>query len=97
MVYTRGSIREKLLSQQGIRFDPSIMYMLANDHNHEEEKIVDRGEADEEAGRFDENEETGRFDEKEKESRNKRRDMTKDRDTFSIYNMKADDSSWLCL
>ena len=73
------------------------MYMLANDHNYEEEKIVDRGEADEEAGRFDENEETGKFDGKEKESRNKRREIAKDRDTFSIYNMKADDSSWLCL
>ena len=43
----RGSIREKLLSQQGITFDPSIMYMLANDHNYEEEKIVDGGETDE--------------------------------------------------
>ena len=72
-----------MLSQEGIKFDPSMMYMLANDHNYEEEKIEDGGEADEEAGpcRFDEKE--------EKERRKKRKEMVKDRETFSIYNMKA--------
>ena len=38
MVYTRGNIREKLLGE-GVKFDTSSMYMLANDQNFEEEKV----------------------------------------------------------
>ena len=70
-----------MLSQEGIKFDPSITYMLANDHNYEEEKIVNGGEAGEEAGRFDENE--------ERERRNKSKEISKDRDTFFFFNMRA--------
>ena len=38
MIFTRGNIRDQLLGD-GIKFDPSMMYMLANDFNYEEEKI----------------------------------------------------------
>ena len=41
MIYTRGNIREHLLGA-GIKFNPSTMYMLANDYNYEEEKIADK-------------------------------------------------------
>ena len=38
MIFTKGNIRDQLLGD-GIKFDPSMMYMLANDFNYEEEKI----------------------------------------------------------
>ena len=37
-IFTRRNIRDPLLGD-GIKFDPSTMYMLANDFNYEEEKI----------------------------------------------------------
>jgi len=43
MVFGRGSIKDQLL-ETGIKFDPSSMYMLANDYNYDEEKI--EGEED---------------------------------------------------
>ena len=47
MIFTRGDIRDQLLGD-GIKFDPSSMYMLANDYNYEEEKIdmIDDGAED---------------------------------------------------
>ena len=38
MIFTRGNIRDQLLGD-GIKFDPSTMYMLANDFIYEVEKI----------------------------------------------------------
>ena len=47
MIFTRGNIRDQLLGD-GIKFDPSTIYMLANDYNYEEEKIdmIDDGTED---------------------------------------------------
>ena len=47
MIFARGNIIDQLLGD-GIKFDPSTMYMLANDYNYEEEKIdmIDDGAED---------------------------------------------------
>ena len=80
MIYTRGNIRDQLLGD-GIKFDPSTMYMLANDYNYEEEKIdmIDDGAED---GKVDQ-----KHDEEEKDPTGSNRQKKKE--DHSIYNMKA--------
>ena len=80
MIYTRGNIRDQLLGD-GIKFDPSTMYMLANDYNYEEEMIdmVDDGAEDEKVDQ--------KHDEEEKDPTGSNKQKKKE--DHSIYNMKA--------
>ena len=77
MIYTRGNIREHLLGA-GIKFNPSTMYMLANDYNYEEEKIADK-------------EEVGNDGDKEPEEVREKvvKEEVEKEKNVSIYNMKA--------
>ena len=90
MIFTRGNIRDLLglrrnirdqLLGDGIKFDPSTMYMLANDYNYEEEKIdmIDDGAED---GKVDQ-----KRDEEEKDPTGSNRQKKKE--DHSIYNMKV--------
>ena len=80
MIYTRGNIRDQLLGD-GIKFDPSTMYMLANEYNYEEEKIdvIDDGVED---GKVHQE-----LDEEEKDPDCSNREKV--RENHSIYNIKA--------
>ena len=80
MIYTRVNIRDQLLGD-GIKFDPSTMYMLANDYNYEEEKIdmVDDGAEDEKVDQ--------KHDEEEKDPTGSNKQKKKE--DYSICNMKA--------
>lgn len=80
MIFTRGNIKDQLLGN-GIKFDPSTMYMLANDQNYEEEKIdlIDNGV------------EGGDVEEKDGEEENMADNsgQKKKEKNYSMYNMKA--------
>ena len=78
MIFTRGNIKDQLLGD-GIKFDPSTMYMLANDHNYEEEKIdlIDNGVED------------GNAEEKKGEDENVTDSDRQKEKKCSMYNMKA--------
>ena len=80
MIYTKGNIRDQLLGD-GIKFDPSTIYMLANDSNYDEEKIDMIGDGVEEEI-FNEKQ-----DEKEKVPDDSNRKKRKE--NHSMYNMKA--------
>ena len=81
MIFTRGNIREQLLGD-GIKFDPSTMYMLANDCNYDEEKI-DAGN-----GEKEEVEEGNVIEQVESQKVPKRKEEEKENQNL-IYNMKA--------
>ena len=74
MVYTRGSIREQLLGE-GVKFNPMTMFMMANDSNYEEEKLANEG--------IEENAEV------DMPTVSNVNNVHKEKEKFSIYNMKA--------
>ena len=76
MVYNRGNIRDQLLGE-GVKFNPMTMFMLANDSNYKEEKLADQ------AMEENENEEIGMATVRNVNN------VHKEKEKFSIYNMKA--------
>ena len=85
MLYTRGSIREQFLGE-GVKFNPMTMFMMANDSNYEEEKLANEG--------IEENAEV------EMPTVSIVNNVYKEKEKFSIYNMKAvarKMAVWICM